>query len=88
MNILLKVCAEYAVEVDVNYNTIKTVYMIVKPRGYCNMTFPTVRQSDVKLQPVAEYNYLGHILTSTLSDTRDMEKTISGLCVRAHMLIR
>jgi hypothetical protein len=79
MNILLKMGAEYAVEVDVKYNTIKTVYMIVKPRGYCNMTFPTVRLSDVELQPVAEYTYLGHILTSTLSGTRDMENTISGI---------
>jgi hypothetical protein len=42
MNILLKVCAEYAVKVDVKYNTIKTLYMIVKPSGYCNMTFPIV----------------------------------------------
>jgi hypothetical protein len=86
MNILLKVCAEYAVEVDVTYNTIKTVYMIVKPRGYCNMTFPTVRLSDVELQPVAEYNYLGHILTSTLSDTRDMENLNNiGDCVCVHI---
>jgi hypothetical protein len=52
------------------------------------MTLPTVRLSDVELHPVAEYTYLGHIITSTLSDTRDMEKQYRGLCVRANMLIR
>jgi hypothetical protein len=45
-------------------------------------------RNTFELQPVAEYKYVGHILTSTLSDTRDMEKQYRGLCVRAHMLIR
>jgi hypothetical protein len=34
MNMLLTVCGDYAVDVDGVYNTVKTVYMIVIPRGY------------------------------------------------------
>jgi hypothetical protein len=88
MNMLLKVCGDYAVEVDVVYNTAKTVYMIVTPRAYCNIRFPKVKLNNVDLKIVTEYKYLGHFINSTISDTRDIERQYRGSCVRANMLIR
>jgi hypothetical protein len=55
MNMLLTVCGEYAAEVDVVCNTVKTIYIIiVTPKRYCNILCPTVKLNNMDLQMVNE----------------------------------
>jgi len=86
-NLLL--CAQ---SIDMTCNARKTVCMVVNPQCRSRMvsaSFPCLTLWSSQLQFVSSFRYLGHIITTTLSDIDDIQREIkSMLFFRTNILIR
>jgi hypothetical protein len=88
LNKLLSVCEEYAGSHGLRYNTSKSVLMVFKAGAKCYPCVPPAYLYGTPLQMVKEFKYLGHWVTETLSDNKDVERERRALSVRSNMLIR
>ena len=69
---LLDLCSDYAEEHLILHNTDKSVVMIVWPKSAKCKHKPSFRLSGIALAEVAEYKYLGCVLTNTMKDDDEM----------------
>ena len=65
---LLDLCSEFANEHDIIYNTNKSVCMIIWPRRVQYIFEPNFHLSGERLNFVKDFLYLGHNISSDLSD--------------------
>ena len=90
MQRLLDKCTEYASVHDIQFNTDKSVCMLIL-KSNKKVVFhknPVLLLNNRLLSFVDEYKYLGCILTSNRSDVCDIKRQKRAICVRANMLIR
>ena len=73
---LLEVYCEYAGPHDIVYNTMKTVYMLVRPKQSQGQFSTRGRLGNKKLSFVEEFRYLRHIMTADCRDDKDIKKTV------------
>ena len=85
---LLDVCAKLANELDIVYNTRKTVCMALRPKMFKNMVLPKFKLCDGELKFVSEYKYLGLMMSDNSSDNLEIQQQYRLLCCRANSLIR
>ena len=85
---LLDLCASYALDHDIVYNTRKSVCMIVWPKKAKFVFTPSFYLSGDKLDFVNEFLYLGHLVANDLSDDQDIKKLIRSLYATGNMLVR
>ena len=87
---LLDVCAEYANDHDMVFNTKKTVCMAILPRNFRNFVAPTISLCGHALTYVNEYQYLGYCITNahTRADDSEIRHQYRALCCRANSLSR
>lgn len=84
---LLKVCEDYAVGHGLRYNESKSEFMLFKCKQTRNdILIPPLLLNGVPLSRVAQFKYLGHIVTENLSDELDIERERRALSVRGNML--
>lgn len=88
LNKMLTVCQRYAEAHGLRYNTSKSVLLVFKARKKHYECVPPVKLYSTPLTVVKEFKYLGHWVTDTLSDNKDMERERRALAVRSNMLIR
>ena len=67
---LLDVCADYALDHDMVFNTKKTVCMAILPRNFRNFVAPTISLCGHALTYVNEYQYLGYLIVLPNAHTR------------------
>ena len=85
---MMKVCDRFAEEHLMIFNTKKTKCMLFNNKN-CNITeVPTIKLSGRTLQFVAEFTYLGHVISGDRSDDADILNQNRKLCARGNMLIR
>ncbi|CAG9133706.1 unnamed protein product [Plutella xylostella] len=84
---LLAICARYAEDHGLKYNEKKTEMMVFKA-GRGPDRVPPVFLKGSPVQVVNKFKYLGHILSSDLSDEADIERERRALAVRCNMLAR
>ena len=71
---LLEACRAYAGPHDTEYNTTKTVCMPVRPKQLQGRYSTRVRLINEELSFVAEFRYLGHVMTADCRDDKDNKK--------------
>ncbi|KAI5632021.1 hypothetical protein NE865_15256 [Phthorimaea operculella] len=83
----VNICQEYACKHGLTYNVKKTEIVIFKYRRGPDCVPPVFLNSEpIKL--VESFKYLGHIITSDLTDDADIERQRRGLSVIGNMVAR
>lgn len=85
---LLDVCCDFAVEHDIIFNIRKSHGMKFLPKDFQDIAFDQPRLNNDYLDYVDEFCYLGHLITSDLSDENDMSRQQKKMCARANVIIR
>ena len=85
---LLSICESIGTYLSIKFNTEKTVCMRFVPPTYRNMPFFPVLLHGSELQFVDQVKYLGHIISSDLSDSLDMEKAKRAIYSRGNSFVR
>ena len=76
---------------DLTCNASKTVCMIFVPKNRHRMlstNYPSFKIGSNDLQFVSHFKYLGHSITSSLSDDDDIQREIRSMFVRCNLLTR
>ena len=71
-----------------SFNTKKTKCMLFNFSKSPIRNFPSIKLSGKKLDFVHEFKYLGHIISSDMTDNRDILEQNKKLCARGNMIIR
>ena len=85
---LLDICYEFGLSNDVMYNGQKSVTMCCKSKSMSDVKAPTFMLGSTPIDKVESVKYLGHILTSDMSDDFDISRQNKSLYARGNMLIR
>lgn len=88
LEILLRGCENYALDHGLEYNPNKSEVMVFKAGKIKPYYVPPIVLRNTPLRVVDRVKYLGHILTSDLSDDPDIERERRALAVRSNMLAR
>ena len=84
----LLVCRAYAGPHDVVYNTMKTVYMLVRPKQSQVRYSTRVRLGDEELHFVDNFCYLERVMTADCWDDKDIGKRFRRQNAYGHELVR
>ena len=85
---LLRVSESVGDFLSINFNPDKSVCMRFSPNSYRNLPLFDVCLNGNPLAFVERTRYLGHIISSDLSDAADMEKTKRAIYARGNLLVR
>ncbi|XP_063372171.1 uncharacterized protein LOC134660369 [Cydia amplana] len=85
---LLTICERYAESHGLRYNASKSELLVFKAGTKSYSHTPQVKLGNIPLKIVEEFKYLGHWVTSSLTDNKDIERERRALAVRSNMLIR
>jgi exonuclease III len=86
---LLHACNDYAYEHDINFNTRKSAVMIFRPKLGMQITYqPKFCLNGRELSVTDSIKYLGHYLSSDLTDTKDIKRQCAKLYVQGNTIIR
>ena len=91
MQTLIETLENCCVSLDLLCNVIKTVCMVFAPTYRSKIVphcFPSLVLSSKPLKFVNEFRYLGHIISNTLREDRDIQRKMSSVFIRVNMLIR
>ena len=78
---LLNVCYSFSQCKDIVFNSLKSVYIVFRPKRY-KLWCPTVSLHSDKLNRIPEPEYLGYLLSKDQSDDEDIAKQIRTLYIR------
>ncbi|XP_073953508.1 uncharacterized protein [Choristoneura fumiferana] len=84
----LFICERYAEAHGLRYNASKSELLVFKAGTMSYPRIPQVKLEGTPLKVVEEFKYLGHWVTASLSDCKDIERERRALAVRSNMLIR
>ena len=84
---LLNICAKFGLENDVEYNLIKSLCVVFKPRGF-NLKCPDIYMNVNKLAYIKEAIYLGVIICNDLKDDGDILRHLRNFYTRTNSIIR
>ena len=87
---MIDICAEYACNHDILFNSKKTVCMAILPNFLKHMVLPDIILCGNVLSYVDNYKYLGFHISNTSSKSDDLElrHQYRLMCCRANSLIR
>ena len=85
---LLNICASYADNHDIKFNTTKSVVLIRRNNLLKNALVPKFRLCDADLTEVKETKYLGHIINADGKDDKDMQLACGKLYAQGNSLVR
>ena len=84
---LIKICEQYALDHDIVFNVKKTKCMCFRSNIKLGRIPPVFLRGQT-IDFVSRFKYLGHILTSDLTDDDDITSQRRALCGRSNMLLR
>ena len=84
---LINICEEFGIEADIRYNEQKTVCMNISKSRFL-YSLPQFYLNGRQLTFVNSTKYLGHILTSNMSDADDIGRQIRSVYCRGHLLFK
>ena len=85
---MMEICDEFAKDHLIIFNTKKTKCMLINSHRTPIWRTPVVKLSGKRLDFVDEFKYLGHIISSDLSDNKDIQNQNKKLCARGNFVIR
>jgi len=84
---LLHLCTDFGSSHDVIFNSLKSTFLVFKPRSFILPVPPVILNTDV-LNPVSECKYLGFILNDCMSDESEILKQMKCLYARCNTILR
>ncbi|CAK1589920.1 unnamed protein product [Parnassius mnemosyne] len=87
MRKLLAICEDYADQHGLKYNADKSELLVFRGRNKSPTYIPPVKLNGLLLQRVAQFKYLGHIVTEDLKDDLDIERERRALAVRVKITL-
>ena len=69
---LVNECAKFGAQNDIIFNVNKTVCMVIRTKEFKRCNIPEILLNNSFLKYVDSYKYLGHLLSETLSDDKDI----------------
>jgi hypothetical protein len=84
---LLNICHSYSIDTDINFNPVKSMCMVFKPRNY-KLRCPSIRLHEQCLEYTNCIKYLGSTFQNTSSDDDDILNQMRTLYMRSNRLIR
>lgn len=84
---LINICQRYGQELDIIYNEEKSVTMCINKFSSIDLN-PTFMLGNTNLKMVKEVKYLGHYISDTLSDEKDMNRQLRLLYCRSNTIVR
>ena len=84
---LINICASYAEEHEIVFNSSKTVCLCISAKSYKPKHLPTVYLNNAHLKYVSSFKYLGFVIIEEFNDSTDVKKQIRSLYARANMLL-
>ena len=91
MQDLLHFLNKLSTNIDMTCSTKKTMCMVFQPKQHSKIvakSFPPLKLGSECLQYVSCFKYLGHAITSTLTDDLDIQREIRNMFMRTNMLVR
>ena len=91
LQFLLSVIESNAKQIDLSFNTRKTVCMIFSPcdrRKTVSESFPQFVLNGAMLSFVPQFKYLGHIVDNSFCDDGDINREVRCLFARTNILLR
>ncbi len=88
INKLLSVCGKYAIDHDIVFNENKSVCLYYKPVNFKIMPVYNVQLNGVRIKFEQSCKYLGHVMSDTLYDDKDISRQLRSLYSRCNMMIR
>ena len=88
LQMLIDTCKKYGDNFDIVFNSKKTVSLSIKCNARSSNIKPEFILGNDRVAAVSEVKYLGHVITDTLCDDKDMLRQIRSLYCRSNMLIR
>lgn len=88
LKLLIQKCDAYSKKFDILFNTQKTVCMLFESKYFKFETKPVIKLNDNNLEYVSNYKYLGHIISSDLTDDKDILNQLRCIYSRGNSLIR
>ena len=85
---LLDVCARYAEDHDIKFNTSKSVVLIRRNNLLRNAVVPNFRLCNDNLTEVKETKYLGHLIKADGKDDKDIQNACGKLYAQGNSLIK
>ena len=86
MRTMLNICSSFAVSHKLEFNSVKTQLMCF----HCPSVHPITADiylNNIKLSFVSHVKHLGHILSSNLDDTLDIQRAVKNLNCKVNNLI-
>jgi len=91
LQLLLSVIEKGAQQIDLSFNTSKTVCMVFSPcdrRKSVSESFPQFVLNGAMLSFVPQFKYLGHIVDNSCYDDGDINREVRCLFARTNILLR
>ena len=91
LQILINVLQLNAKEINMTFNTDKTVAMIFAPKDrhwVVKTEFPQFKIDNSYINYVPQFKYLGHIISNNGSDNQDIQREIRNMFIRTNVLRR
>ena len=85
---LLEVCEDYGLDNDIIYNPSKSALLIIRSPLDKQTKFPDFSLNSKRLVECEDVKYLGHIITNTLRDDKDILRQRRVLYAQGNMLVR
>ena len=88
MNILLKICEDFAAEHYITYSVLKTEAMVIKPRRFAEFDIPKLYLGHSEIKFASSFKYLGHFVSNDFLDDIDINREIRNFYTRGNTLVR
>ena len=85
---LMQVCGLYGLNHDIKYNSKKSAVLIFKSKFMKNVDVPSFKINGETIQEVDNVKYLGHFISNTLRDDKDILRQCRQLYARGNTLLR
>ena len=88
LNKLLRCCERFGSSHDIKFNCSKSAIICFKSGLLAGANLPSFQLNGSDIKEVTQYKYLGHILSSDLSDNADIDRQRKQLYARANSVLR
>ena len=82
------VCGPYGINHDIKYNSKKSAVLVCKSKYMKNMDVPSFKVNYKTIQKVDNVKYLGHFISNTLRNDKDILRQRRQLYAKGNTLIR
>ena len=83
---LINLCYDYSIEIDMNFNALKSYYIAFTPKFYI-LTLPSLHINSLSISYTDSINYLGYMFRSNNSDDTEMLRQMRLLYCRSNRLL-